>query len=781
MTKVNYSFEMENIGPIRSKISLTVDKKQRRRIDLAIYAKNGSGKTFLSRCFNAFNNEGAYPKNKLLNKDSNKGSFKFSYDRLLNGISEGEKTNKFEVDNLGIFNKKYDDSLIFHVFNDDYIEENFRNKNYNPSGDISGEILLGSESIELAEKKTELLKLEEGGSVENFYSKNNKDIKRQINKEVNDIINDLPSKYSIRKDIKEFSYITVENVFDCNNSSFNEDAEFNNLLLLDQKYKLLNEFDKNQDIYGEIAKLGVLDVENILFSLSKLDGLLSTKFDEKNIAKEYLEYIENNRDFIIKGLSLLNDEKCPFCSQNIKNSDEAILLISSYKSYFDEKQKKIELELSKYLSNIKNIKTTIDIKNENYAKQLQEFNKQKSFFTDYKDVNQGLLNFAGIDDLINSFILKIESKTKNISISLHILDEIQALESSLNKLNVQILSFDNMTIEFEKLKEKNKKNILQTKKDICLASLFNLKLKFKDDVKLYKKQEHKIKEIKLDIIKLQNKIPKKKAVLELLKKLMFFYFDDKYSVDISDDNIFKVKFGVDLLESPKNILSEGEKNILAFCYYLSTVYEKIDTIENLKNIVFILDDPVSSLDYEYVYKTLDIIRNMETILKEYSFENVVEIYKDDINFMILTHSIEFMSIISNNNIVNENRLFKLSENGIDNIDKHCDLLPYDEHLKIVYNVSLGNMDANYIVLNSIRHVLESIKFFIGYPEGVREFSNEQNIFTSLGVGTAMHDLSHGRGRKERPVANSCIKQGCIDVVEYIKEKYPYHLKDLISS
>jgi wobble nucleotide-excising tRNase len=61
-----------------------------------------------------------------------------------------------------------------------------------------------------------------------------------------------------------------------------------------------------------------------------------------------------------------------------------------------------------------------------------------------------------------------------------------------------------------------------------------------------------------------------------------------------------------------NSLSEGEKNTLAFAYFLSKInYEVIDNVhDELEEYILVIDDPVSSLDENRLFNTALLIKNI---------------------------------------------------------------------------------------------------------------------------------------------------------------------------
>lgn len=59
------------------------------------------------------------------------------------------------------------------------------------------------------------------------------------------------------------------------------------------------------------------------------------------------------------------------------------------------------------------------------------------------------------------------------------------------------------------------------------------------------------------------------------------------------------------------VLSEGEKSIVAFAYYLGDAHIKVNSEEDYKRLFFIIDDSISSMDFSYVYSLSGVIRKFK--------------------------------------------------------------------------------------------------------------------------------------------------------------------------
>ena len=262
----------------------------------------------------------------------------------------------------------------------------------------------------------------------------------------------------------------------------------------------------------------------------------------------------------------------------------------------------------------------------------------------------------------------------------------------------------------------------------------------------------KQKQAEITAKKSKNKKNKKDKINETFEKYLKEFFNDKYTFNSEKQSLL---LNEHLIKTDADkILSDGEKNIIGFCYYLALTYQKINKNADCEKLLFIIDDPISSMDYHYVYKVADIIRNLGC-----------EINCERYRFIILTHSYEFYNLLVKNNISTLNLI--LSNSIISKLKEDL-LLPYTEHLKFIYDVAKGHKPVSFHTPNSMRHVLETICNF-NYPnKELKNFITDSEILSSDEyLYTAIQDLSHGTIRLQKPFSDEDIVKGCQKIIEYL--------------
>ncbi|GAA6799759.1 hypothetical protein HpHCM65_10490 [Helicobacter pylori] len=110
----------------------------------------------------------------------------------------------------------------------------------------------------------------------------------------------------------------------------------------------------------------------------------------------------------------------------------------------------------------------------------------------------------------------------------------------------------------------------------------------------------------------------------------------KYSLD-KDYRIVLNSYALENSEA-KIILSDGEKTTLAFAYFLARLklfYKK----ENLKKLVVVIDDPISSLDEQRIYNTTCLVAKIN--------QELASNKEDKVQVFVLTHNHTFMACLIN--------------------------------------------------------------------------------------------------------------------------------------
>jgi ABC-type lipopolysaccharide export system ATPase subunit len=732
----------KNIGP---HINLSA-RLQTSNLEIGIYASNGSGKTFLSRAFRLFTMNNFHPSdaNRLLTLGENSGNFKF---KITNSQEQGvvrelELNIKRDLQPEIIKNTT---GYIFRVFNDDYVKENLEELKYRPDGQIEGYIV-GKEKIDLTNEKNELEKLR------NDLKENEQNLRKKLGEALEELNN-----LSIRRNTNEYRDFSFENLI---NPAYlvNEQTSFDELV---NNHNLLKSFPDN------LKDLDKVDLVRSTETLKLILNFLEEKFTKSSIAEDFKTKVKSKQEFIEAGINLIGSSKelCPFCEQKLGN--EALKLIDQYVEFLAETE---AMQIKK--SN--DLRSQISSERKLYydafklcVKQQNDYLKNKKYLPSLSDTQlTELVNISELDNDYKILFDALEKKKQDIGVSFKsekIVQAISRIQNWLKNFN-DAISKNNQLIElFNTRKNNTAAERLSLNRRLCNAKFKGLKVSERDSIqKLIELiSEIQRKEIEIAAKEQSHKILKKEKVIETFKLLLNRLFGKKYTFDESS---FCLKFQNTLLESnASDVLSSGEKNIVALCYFIAESHRIIENEGDYEKLFFIIDDPLSSLDFHFVYATSQMIRNLNKLF------NISRL-----RLLLLTHNLEFMSIIIRNRIIEQKYIIsngKLESLGDDII------MPYESHLRDVYSISKKGISPTHTTANSIRHIIETINHFVApdvtlevFCERIDGFAENEFLYT------LMQDSSHGGIRLEIPYTDEMIKSACDVVINYVTRDFVGQLK-----
>lgn len=737
MAELTIGLEIENIGP-HVKIDFTGKTSS---LKTAIYANNGSGKTFISRLFRLIENPISQNSDKLLSFTKNQGKMKFEVNFKEENKSPIVKTLELNI-NRGIaptISPKL--PFIFHVFNSDYVHDNIEALRYKPDGNIEGYIL-GKTQIDLTKEKKEL-------------EEKNKDLAtkdEEFKKRVNNQKIILDNKdFGIRKNISEYTSFIIENIFRKNNLGYTEEKSFEELKKENTTLNTLP--DDLPNVAPNSANISTDFFNN-------LESILKHSYSKSHFAEEFKTKIKSKQGFVESGLKIVVDSKCPFCEQTFDKN--ALELIDTYTKYLADEEAKIISQIDTFIKSVDELKKQIDSAYKNSLKSKTDFDDVKKYLPSFKEQNiEVLQDSKSLEDDLSTVILILNDKKNDISKSMSIEENIKNIEK-LKTDNSNVVINNKKIDALNKAKNNTNNEKLNIKKRLCKAQyLKTLQSEIKNIDEIVALEEE-IQKIKKDIGDKENQVKalKKDKVTEAFEDFLNVFFAGKYTFDKDD---FCLKFDThNLISNASDVLSDGEKSIVAFCFFLAETHKKVEKEADYQKLFFVIDDPVSSLDFHYVYSVAQIIRRLN--------DNSRFPIGKHLRFLVLTHNIEFMSILIRNKIIDGR--FILENSNIKVLQKEL-IMPYEEHLRDVYEVSEGTKNPTHTTPNSIRHILETInKFekpnldFLKYCEDIELLKDDNEFLYAL-----IHDNSHGNYRNQMATTPNMVIKGCKKVIEIITSKF----------
>lgn len=688
------------------------------------------------------------------------------------------------------------------VFNQRFIDDNIYLHNDNKLN--SFQISIGSDTNETL-KKIEDIRLNELKPRNEKLSQIELDIteKQQKTKISKDSLDSkLRTTASKIKNLKNPS-VVVGNKYDIRDikEEFEKYSAHFPILPLQDDEKAVAELEKNV----EQAKIRILEKNinkpqkidlvsfdknfNFTLFLENTKKLLSKVVSVSNILDEYKDS-PDKINWIKHGVDIHGDnpEKCVFCGNSI-DSD----LIKNLKLAFSDELRSLENELvlqnNRIKSEIQKLDAIPNINKEDYFKDsvsdIQNINKEIKNNTDNRKRVLEILE-SKISEKQRDIFSKIEINDLNwidfseIQVEINSLydDTIKQIEQfedrktkSLDFLRRYYIVKEFPVPEFTKLSQE----VDQLQEDM---EKINLEQKILNEEK--EKFEKDISELEGS---LKSESEAVKRINMILQNSLAHSEMSLKSVDVEEGIYFEVSRN----EERAYNLSEGEKSLIAFAYYITRL-ESLSTEEKSKTILFI-DDPVSSLDENNIFYIYNLIF---CLLKK----------KEFLQYFLSTHNLDFLKYT--NRFSNKKDYYLIekikeaenipSKSYIKNLPNYMSnkVTEFVFLFEQIYRVATEDEDENnfsvfYNFPNNGRKFIETLLYF-KYPDC--QTNNDNKIINYFGGENAPfiqrinNEYSHGEDRFDRtrnPINTCEFKHDARIILGVLHRNDPEQFKSFLNN
>ena len=688
------------------------------------------------------------------------------------------------------------------VFNQRFIDDNIYLHNDNKLN--SFQISIGSDTNKTL-KKIEDIRLNELKPRNEKLSQIESDIteKQQKTKISKD---SLDSKLRITaskiKNLKNPS-VVVGNKYDIRDikEEFEKYSAHFPILPLQDDEKDVTELEKNVEqakiriLEKNINKLQKIDLVsfdknfNFTLFLENTKKLLSKVVSVSNILDVYKES-PDKINWIKHGVDIHRDnpEKCVFCGNRIDSE-----LIKNLKLAFSDELSSLENELAlqnnRIKSEIQKLEAIPNINKEDYFKDsvsnIQNINKE---------IENNIDNRKRVLETLES---KISEKRRDIFSKIEI-NDLNWLDFS--KIQVEIDSLYNDTIEqIEQFEDRKTKSIdflrrYYIVKEFPVSEFTKLSQEvnqleeyINENSKEQKKLKEEIEKFEQDIIELEGSLKSEseaaKRINMILQNSLAHSEMSLKSVDDEEGIYFEVSRNKERAYN----LSEGEKSLVAFTYYITRL-ESLSTEEKSKTILFI-DDPVSSLDENNIF----YIYNLIFCLLE---------KKEFLQYFLSTHNLDFLKYT--NRFSNKKDYYLIEKiKEAENIPSKSYIKKLPKHLsnkvtefvflfEQIYRVATedeheNNFSLFYNFPNNGRKFIETLLYF-KYPD--YKTKNDDKIVNYFGGENAPfiqrinNEYSHGEDRFDRtrnPINTCEFKHDARIILGVLHRNDPEQFKSFLNN
>jgi len=496
--------------------------------------------------------------------------------------------------------------------------------------------------------------------------------------------------------------------------------------------------EEAQKIQGAGAKIyDDNDIQKILFDFSaaESDPILSEVIigNENSTVAAFIKQLKNS-DWVKLGLQYLpeikqelgaeqKNTKCPFCQKETITPEFYIQIKNYFDDVYEKKIEKLKELEDQYWSAWSSIPREDIYLDNPFIK-----NKEKEFKLLYKNLYEKLRkNWSAIKE-----------KREDAPAKIFDLELSSPEVEALNKFFEEIIA--EIRVHNKKVRNKNKHKkeitnefweIMRWEYDPTIAAFTTQKKSFDEEIKLLKIEIKKLESDKQDQTKIIEDSQKETvnidgAIININSRLRDLGIDGfeigKASVDLqkldSDRKVignrklefYKLKRDTGANEDQFKTLSEGEKTIISFLYFLELCKGKESESEIAIKKIIVIDDPISSLSHLFIFNVSQLIKH--TFFDDSNFQQI----------FVLTHSLYFFHELIKIGPKEEGDRFKFDgalfrifkKNGTCIQDMKQDEIQndYQSYWKMIKDHNEGNA-SDALLAVSMRNILE---FFFGFIE-----------------------------------------------------------------
>ena len=742
------------------------------------YGRNGSGKTTLSRILRAL--------------ETGRLSDKYSSPEF---CIELDKPPKLTQANLNSHNH------CIRVFNEDFVNENLKFF-IDENADISSFAVLGDDNarveMQISQLENEIGNKEQGTGLYGILNQAEKaliEAESNFTKSNEDLDNLLENKSNhkgngIRNNVKLFG-----------DQNYNKRKLERDINLVKQNNYILSDEEQSdlKTIIKEESKNNITSISSLRFNNLSLCQQ-TQEFVEKTITiPEPIQDLLNDNlleNWVRQGITLNKSrETCAFCQSPISTN-----LWDKLSKHFNQESENLRSDITLLINNINQQKKSVEIiKLPEKALFYSEFHKRfDEIYNSLEDHKNAYI--SSLDKLIEQLAKRLDDITHNFRYT-EVLFNQYDFEKIFADLNVLIDYSNDYTNELSiKQSQAQEKLRLNEVAKFINDIQYDDKKRNIEDLKIFKREKEQEKSQKLEIIRtkqreiesLKLKLNDEQKGAETVNNFLTHFLTgqnlclkaikDEYSPEK------KVKFEIFRNNEKAHNLSEGERSLIAFCYFIAKLSDL--STQGKKPIIFI-DDPICSLDSNHIFFIFSLIKG----------ELFQKMKEDQLcsQLFISTHNLDFFKYLKS---------FKKTKIAYFLIEKEyilSQIKPMPEYLEkyaTEFNYLFKNIyecanttswnDENYHILynfgNNARKFLE-IYIYYQYPivaqnidERLSKFFGQGNIPAFL--NRINNEYSHLDGILERgslPIeyaeAQLCAKA----ILTQIKNKNPEQFQALQES
>ena len=411
-------------------------------------------------------------------------------------------------------------------------------------------------------------------------------------------------------------------------------------------------------------------VQDLKSELESISGDNSQKYPSLPLINCQLEYIESaslfekqiigndssmvsdlitelgNSDWVREGLEYLSDkdgqknENCPFCQEKTISN----LLIKNIEDYFDKSYESDKKSINHFLENYCQARKSIIQKN--------IFEKNPKYEVYKSDFEISYEKFIKIlDDNIKIIEDKVNYPSRPVSLKSSS-DALESLNAIIQNINILVAEHNQKIDKKGEIRTSIKRDFLSVMRWEYDQTISAYNTEKTNSAKKIHAISKSIGVLKIDISKQQDIIRIQQKQTVNIDKAIESINNGLIDLSITDFKIKKYsknRYKIIRDDTDNDVfhsLSEGEKMIISFIYFIELCRGKKEATEVNKKKVIVIDDPMSSLSHIYIFNIGRLIKNefFGVFKKEIDNETKKESFYMESPYeqvFILTHSLYF--------------------------------------------------------------------------------------------------------------------------------------------
>lgn len=486
-----------------------------------------------------------------------------------------------------------------------------------------------------------------------------------------------------------------------------------------------------QSVPKEIARISEkkINFENYIKAVNEI---ISSKVVERVL----IDRLDNQRkiNFAKEGLEIHKEENiCSFCGNEL--SDEVLMKLERYFSADEVKelQNRIKVGKEKITNLLNEIAANDKINTDDFFPGLKDEVEKES-----EKVNESL---AEQKSYLEILLKTLEQKESNLFVESEKLELFVPNNVNYAEIN-RLIEIHNKNVLDIKNKQKDARDAIRYHEikllledfqyDVRIERLTGLKREKEEKELVYSHKKNEKEELEQNLAEYRSQVDKlkpkaeKQAIERINKKLRLKVSWELDHVDNENLGYYRIKEG-NRYRSVKQ-LSTGEKNVIAFLYFI----ERLEEVKEgrKKNKIIVFDDPMSSNDDKMQYL---IIWELQRL---YQSKDRDKFNEDRDIMVILTHNIHFyLNVQPHGNFKDKNDRTKYDKNNFYRINHHefIKISSEKEDFKTSYEALWVELKDLYecghelSMLNTMRRIIETFMKFNALKQDIFYQDNEQYL------------------------------------------------------